>query len=186
MGSDPMVKKFFSHYAPRPWGMQPNTSLAANFPHSPWAFPCSCLCVYHTIFGNFWVNSCDSCGRQVILCFTAPSGLNGVLPHCRKMLITWEGGGVALARCGLDEQREEVELEGPGEAKAWLGESFTCHETQSQPSAMPSKSTGRTPWFLYSTHIRAICMSAFSCKVGPIINTPDKRMTADFDWHRAT
>lgn len=29
---------------------------------------------------------------------------------------------------------------------------------------MPSKSTGRTPWFLYSTHIRAICMSAFSCK----------------------
>ena len=28
--------------------------------------------------------SCDSCGRQVILCFTAPSGLNGVLPHCRK------------------------------------------------------------------------------------------------------
>ena len=124
MGSDPMVKKFFSHYAPRPWGMQPNTSLAANFPHSPWAFPCSCLCVYHTIFGNFWVNSCDSCGRQVILCFTAPSGLNGVLPHCRKMLITWEGGGVALARCGLDEQREEVELEGPGEAKTWLGESF--------------------------------------------------------------
>ena len=40
------------------------------------------------------------------------------------MLITWEGGGVALARCGLDEQREEVELEGPGEAKTWLGESF--------------------------------------------------------------
>ena len=34
------------------------------------------------------------------------------------------GGGVALARCGLDEQREEVELEGPGEAKTWLGESF--------------------------------------------------------------
>ena len=32
------------------------------------------------------------------------------------MLITWEGGGVALARCGLDEQREEVELEGFGEA----------------------------------------------------------------------
>ncbi len=27
MGSDPMVKKFFSHYAPRPWGMQPNASL---------------------------------------------------------------------------------------------------------------------------------------------------------------
>lgn len=45
-------------------------------------------------------------------------------PHCRKMLTTWEGGGVALARCGLDEQREEVELEGPGEAKTWLGESF--------------------------------------------------------------
>ena len=63
-GSDPMVKKFFSHSAPRPWGMQPNTSLAANFPHSPWAFPCSYLCVYHTIFGNFWVNFCDSCGRR--------------------------------------------------------------------------------------------------------------------------
>ena len=41
---------------------------------------------------------------------------------------------------------------------------YPCNETQSQPSAMPSKSTGRTPWFLYSTHIRAICMSAFSCK----------------------
>lgn len=39
------------------------------------------------------------------------------------MLTTLEGG-VALARCGLDEQREEVELEGPGEAKTWLGGSF--------------------------------------------------------------
>ena len=54
------------------------------------------------------------------------SGLSTVSmgSHCRKMLITWEGGGVALARCGLDEQREEVELEGPSEAKTWLGESF--------------------------------------------------------------
>ena len=48
----------------------------------PWDFPCSCLCVYYTIFGNFWVT----------------------------VLRT--------------ELREEVELEGPGEAKTWLGESF--------------------------------------------------------------
>ena len=35
--------------------MQPNTSLAALSPRSPWAFLCSCLCAYYTIFGNFWV-----------------------------------------------------------------------------------------------------------------------------------
>ena len=50
----PMVKKTLLRYAPRPWGMQPNTSLAANFPRSPWAFHCSCLCVYYTIFGSQW------------------------------------------------------------------------------------------------------------------------------------
>ena len=53
-----------SKNAPAPWGMQPNTSLAALSPRSPWAFPCSCLCAYYTIFGNFLVNSCDSCGRR--------------------------------------------------------------------------------------------------------------------------
>ena len=30
--------------------MQPNTSPAANFPRSPWAFLCTCLCAYYTIF----------------------------------------------------------------------------------------------------------------------------------------
>ena len=40
------------------------------------------------------------------------------------MLITWDGGGVALARCGLDELREDVKPEGFREAKTWLGESF--------------------------------------------------------------
>ena len=81
------------------------------------------------------------------------------------MLITCEGGGVALARCGLDEQREEVELEGPGEAKTWLGDFFIHAMKRNQSHRQCHRNqTGRTPWFLYSTHIRAICMSAFSCK----------------------
>ena len=38
--------------APRPWGMQPNTSPAAHFPRFPWASHCSCLfAAYYTIFG---------------------------------------------------------------------------------------------------------------------------------------
>ena len=49
-------------YALAPWGMQPNTSPAALSPRFPWAFPCSCLCAYYTIFGNFWVNSCGRSG----------------------------------------------------------------------------------------------------------------------------
>ena len=57
--------------APRPWGMQPNTSLAALSPRFPWAFPCSCLCAYYTMFGNFWVSSCDGnpWRFQIPLCF---------------------------------------------------------------------------------------------------------------------
>ena len=61
--------------------------------------------------------------RLTISCWFGLSTVS-IGAHCRKMLITWEGGGVALARCGLNEQREEVEREGPGEAKTWLGESF--------------------------------------------------------------
>lgn len=46
-----MVKKSLSRYAPRPWGMQPNTSLAAHLPRSPWTFHCSCLfSAYSTTF----------------------------------------------------------------------------------------------------------------------------------------
>ena len=51
MGSAPMVKKFFSHYAPRPWGMQPNTSSAALLPRSTGAVSRSCLfAAYYTTF----------------------------------------------------------------------------------------------------------------------------------------
>ena len=53
-----MVKKSLLRYALAPWGMQPNTSLAALLPRSSWAFHCSCLCAYYTIFGNFWVTFC--------------------------------------------------------------------------------------------------------------------------------
>ncbi len=46
---------------------------------------------------------------------------------------------------------------------------------------MPSKSTGRTPWFLYSTHIRAICMqftSLFCQRLYPFITAtqPSKNL----------
>ena len=40
----------FADYAPRPWGMQPNTSLVALSSRFPWAFLCTCLCAYYTIF----------------------------------------------------------------------------------------------------------------------------------------
>ena len=51
LGSVPMVKKSISRHALAPWGMQPNTSLAANVPRSPWAFHCSCLfAAYYTTF----------------------------------------------------------------------------------------------------------------------------------------
>ena len=45
-----MAKESLSRYAPRPWGMQPNTSLAALLPRFPWALHCSCLCAYYTTF----------------------------------------------------------------------------------------------------------------------------------------
>ena len=32
-----MAKESLSRYAPRPWGMQPKTSLAALSPRFPWA-----------------------------------------------------------------------------------------------------------------------------------------------------
>ena len=45
-----MAKESLSRYAPRPWGMQPNTSLATLSSRFPWAFLCTCLCAYYTIF----------------------------------------------------------------------------------------------------------------------------------------
>ena len=64
MGCRPHGKEVLSRYALAPWGMQPNTSPAALLPRSTGAVSRSCLCAYYTIFGNFWVNSGDSCGRS--------------------------------------------------------------------------------------------------------------------------
>ena len=47
-----MAKESLSRYAPRAWGMQPNTSLAADLPRFPWAAFHSCLyTAYYTISG---------------------------------------------------------------------------------------------------------------------------------------
>ena len=47
-----MAKESLSRYALAPWGMQPNTSLAAHFPRFPWADFHSCLyAAYYTISG---------------------------------------------------------------------------------------------------------------------------------------
>ena len=60
-----MVKKSFSRYAPRPWGMQPNTSPAADFPRSPWASRCSCLfAAYYTTFSFYTFLPVSSIGKQ--------------------------------------------------------------------------------------------------------------------------
>ena len=58
-----VVKNSFSRYALAPWGMQPNTSLWRLIATTCAVFG-PCLCAYYTIFGNFWVNSGDSCGRR--------------------------------------------------------------------------------------------------------------------------
>ena len=59
---DPMVKKSFSRYAPCPWSMQPNTSLAALSPRFPWADFHSCLyTAYYTISEVLTV---IGCGRE--------------------------------------------------------------------------------------------------------------------------
>ena len=92
MGSAPMVKKTLSRYALAPWGMQPNTSLAALLPRFPWAFPCSCLCAYYTIFGNFWVTSRGRrSGKKSI--FRAPASFAAVrkvmLTSCRIIIFRW-------------------------------------------------------------------------------------------------
>ena len=78
-----MAKESLSRYALAPWGMQPNTSLAALSPRSTGAVSRSCLCAYYTIFGNFWVNSC---GRR--------SGMKSILralasfAAVRKVMLT--------------------------------------------------------------------------------------------------
>ena len=67
-----MAKEALSRYAPRPWGMQPNTSPAADLPRSPWAFHCSCLpAAYYTtlpfcMFYKFYTAKTFSC----ILCIS--------------------------------------------------------------------------------------------------------------------
>ena len=61
-GVRPHGKEVLSRYALAPWGMQPNTSLAANFPRFPWAAFHSCLsAAYYTISGVFKV---IGCGRE--------------------------------------------------------------------------------------------------------------------------
>ena len=57
-----MAKESHSRYAPRPWGMQPNTSPAALSPRFPWADFHSCLyTAYYTISGVLTV---IGCGRE--------------------------------------------------------------------------------------------------------------------------
>ena len=45
-----MAKESLSRYAPRPWGMQPNTSLWRLIATTCAVFG-PCLCAYYTIFG---------------------------------------------------------------------------------------------------------------------------------------
>ena len=71
-------------YALAPWGMQPNTS--------PWrmsAATCAvlgpCLCLYYTIFGNFWVTSCGRrSGKKSIL-----RALASFAAVRKEMLTSW-------------------------------------------------------------------------------------------------
>ena len=49
MGSPPWSKTSLSRYAPRPWGMQPDTSPLRHVTASTCAFLHSCLSAYYTI-----------------------------------------------------------------------------------------------------------------------------------------
>ena len=45
-----MVKKSLSHYALAPWGVQPNTSLAAHLPRSLWAVSRLCPSAFSAFY----------------------------------------------------------------------------------------------------------------------------------------
>ena len=91
-----MAKESLSRYAPRPWGMQPNTSLAALSSRFPWAFLCTCLCAYYTIF--------PSGGRSVLptfwnIWYNCLIKLNALLVRPREYLYIPKDNGLR-AGCG--------------------------------------------------------------------------------------
>ena len=87
---------------------------------------------------------------------------------------------------------EEVHLQGAGELRRrsegnvdvlmeHLGDVRTRHR-----HALRKLRLRLTPHLLKIPYVFSPKTLCLLLKVEPIINTPDKRMTADFDWHRAT